>query len=454
MNNIEDLLFSTKAMVDADDDYSDVLLYVQKTIVKCNIKDLNDYLIKKNHFSEQILKSHIQKYLDEVTVSSPTLVTRVFEDMTSFGFLNKYFADSDNIEEINVNAWDGAVIVNYCNGQKVYLDEHFVSPVQAISMFQRMATQTDRELDEKSPKLVTYLGKNIRVAVAISPLVDEETAVIASIRFIHPKKYDKQALIDNGTMTESMFSMLECFINNGVSMGFCGDTGSGKTTAMNTILSCVYERLLTLEDGMREFDLIVRDTKGGVVNDVVHLRTRPHKNSDFAIGLEELLDFILRCDPSVVCVGEMVSEESFIAQEIARTGHTVISSLHTNSAVLAYDRMYTLALRKHELSKEVLLEFFIQAFPVIVYMEQYSDKKRRVKEIIEATSIKDGKIVYNTLYSFVKQDNIKDSDGKIINIIGEFKKGTNISDNLKQKLIDKNMSRAEIDAVMGGGFNA
>lgn len=449
MNNIEELLYTTISTA-ADDEYPDILLYVQKNIVHSHMKDLNEYLTKRSHFTEQILKTHIGRYLDDKTASTPDLITRVFEDMTSYGFLNKYFADSQSIEEININAWDGAVIVTYCNGQKVYLDEHFVSPEQAVSMFQRMAIQTDRELDEKSPKLVTYLGKNIRVAVAIAPLVDEEVAVIASIRFIHPNKFDKDTLITNGSLTEDMFNMLSCFINNGVSMGFCGDTGSGKTTIMNTVLDCVKDRLLTLEDGMREFDLVDRDAQGKVINDVVHLRTRTHKNKDFSIGLEELLDFILRCNPSVVCVGEMVSEESFIAQEIARTGHTVISSMHTKSAALAYDRMYTLALRKHELSKDTLLDFFVQAFPVIVYMEKYADGKRRVKEIIEATGVSGGNVVYNTLYQYIKYDNVKDESGKVISIKGEFERCQSISETLYQRLIDGEMTRAEIATIMGG----
>lgn len=449
MNTFEELLYSSGITSEVEDDYSDILLFVQSSVVKNNIKDLNEYLGAKTYYNREILKRHIRTYIDEIShVSSEELVLRVFDDMTSYGFLNKYFADSDNIEEININAWNGAIIINYSNGEQKYSDETFLSPEHALSVFQRMALQTDRTLDEKSPKLVTFLGKNVRLAVAIAPLVDEETATIASIRFIHPQKFDKHEIIRNGTLTKEMFALLETFINNGVSMGFCGDTGSGKTTLMNAVLKCVDHRLLTLEDGMREFDLVKNDENKKVSNDVVHLQTRPHKNADLCINLEELMDFILRCDPVVVCVGEMVSEEAFIAQETARTGHTVISSLHTNSAVLAYDRMYTLALRKHELPKEVLLEFFIQAFPVMVYTERFSDGVRRVKEIIEATGVKDGRILYNTLFAYHKLDNIKDENGRIVKITGEFKKRANISERLQQMLVDKNMSRAEINKLM------
>ena len=53
------------------------------------------------------------------------------------------------------------------------------------------------------------------------------------------------------------------------------DRGSGKTTIMAWLLSNVpnNRRLITIEEGSREFDLVKRDEDGNILNSVVHLLT-------------------------------------------------------------------------------------------------------------------------------------------------------------------------------------
>lgn len=455
MNSYTDLLKSEDTL-NNENEYPDILLYVQEAIVKRHIKDLSSYLQNKNHQTESILKKHITSCLDEKHWNNEIYCDRIFIDMTSYGFLNKYFADMENIEEINVNAWNGAIIVNYCNGKQEYLDEHFISPEHAVSVLQRMVAQSNNVLDDKSPSIVTFLGKSIRLAASIAPLVDKEIAVMASIRFTHPKKLDKNTLLTNETLSPEMMTALEVFINHGVSMVYAGATGSGKTSLMNTVLSSITKkRTITLEDGMRDFELIKKDENGKVINDVVHLQTRQHRNADYKIDLQDLLDYILRCNAKVVCVGEMVSEEAYIAQEISRAGTALISSMHTLSADTAYNRMYTLGLRKYaNVSKQELIGLYIEAFPIVVFMKEQSDGSRKVTQIIEAYDYDaaNDKLIYSTLFQFIKTDNIKNDLGEIVKIEGYFEKVNDISEKLRNRLINMDMSKDEVTAFMRGEF--
>jgi len=49
------------------------------------------------------------------------------------------------------------------------------------------------------------------------------------------------------------------------------------------------------------------------------------------IDQEQLLEFALTANLDVICVSEMKSAETFVAQEAERTGHAAITTTHVNS---------------------------------------------------------------------------------------------------------------------------
>ncbi len=122
-----------------------------------------------------------------------------------------------------------------------------------------------------------------------------------------------------------------------------GPTGSGKTTslyAMLSILNDTRRNILTVEDPV-EYDL---DGIGQTpVNNKVDMT--------FAKGLRA----ILRQDPDVVMVGEIRdSETAQIAVQASLTGHLVLSTLHTNSAVGAITRLQDMGVEPFLLSSTLL----------------------------------------------------------------------------------------------------
>lgn len=107
-----------------------------------------------------------------------------------------------------------------------------------------------------------------------------------------------------------------------------GPTGSGKTTTLYaslTALNDVSRNILTVEDPI-EYDLL------GIGQTQVN-----HKvDMTFAKGLRA----ILRQDPDVVMVGEIRDiDTAQIAIQASLTGHLVLSTLHTNSAIGAITRL-------------------------------------------------------------------------------------------------------------------
>ena len=110
-----------------------------------------------------------------------------------------------------------------------------------------------------------------------------------------------------------------------------GPTGSGKTTTLYALLARHHKpevNIVTVEDPI-EYQL----------PGINQVQVNPKAGLTFASALRS----ILRQDPDVILVGEMRDRETVeIACQAAMTGHMVLSTLHTNSAVAAVTRMLDL----------------------------------------------------------------------------------------------------------------
>ncbi|MEM7206320.1 MAG: type II secretion system ATPase GspE [Pseudomonadota bacterium] len=122
-----------------------------------------------------------------------------------------------------------------------------------------------------------------------------------------------------------------------------GPTGSGKTTSLYaalTKLNTTRSTILTVEDPIEYYLDGIGQTQ---VNTKVEL--------DFARGLRA----ILRQDPDVVMVGEIRDlETAEIAVQASLTGHLVLSTLHTNSAVGAVTRLRDMGVEPFLLSSSLV----------------------------------------------------------------------------------------------------
>jgi general secretion pathway protein E len=122
-----------------------------------------------------------------------------------------------------------------------------------------------------------------------------------------------------------------------------GPTGSGKSTTLYAGLSEINSNernILTVEDPI-EFD----------IDGIGQTQVNPKVDMTFARGLRA----ILRQDPDVVMIGEIRDlETAEIAVQASLTGHLVMSTLHTNTAVGAITRLRDMGIEPFLISSSLL----------------------------------------------------------------------------------------------------
>ena len=384
------------------------------------------------------LKSYIEKYLRDTAYSvegmtDEKLCDKIYSEMAEYSILTP-FLGRDNVEEININAWND-VAITYTNGKIEKVKEHFYSPTHATDIVKRLLHHSGMIIDNASPMSQGHLPNNTRITALKAPVVDDEIGVSVSIRLLHPSRVNKTQIIKSGNATEKMIDFLCTCMRYGVSVVVAGATSSGKTTLLNALLTTIPDgkRVFTIESGSRELALVRKDKKGNVVNNVVHTLSRPSDNEAYDITHEDLVVASLRFNPDIVCVGEMRDVECYSAVEASLTGHTVVSTVHASAADAAHMRIALLCQKRFPIDFKTSLMQAGQAFPIVVYTHKLENNERKIMDITECEILHNGERAYHTLFRFNITKNVIEKGKNITE--GHFEQPEIMSDSLKKKLM-------------------
>ena len=119
-----------------------------------------------------------------------------------------------------------------------------------------------------------------------------------------------------------------------------GPTGSGKSTTMYGGLSMIRQKKV----------MSVEDPVEYIVPGMLQVDVNEKNGISFLVALKAFM----RHDPDVIVVGEIRDIEVANAAIVAaNTGHLVISTLHTNSAVTAANRLITMGVDRYSICEEL-----------------------------------------------------------------------------------------------------
>jgi general secretion pathway protein E len=183
-------------------------------------------------------------------------------------------------------------------------------------------------------------GRKVDVRVSTIPTGVNSERVVMRILDKQADRLDLEHLGIDAQQIEALRRII--FKPYGI-MLVTGPTGSGKTTTLYSALSVLNDRsrnIMTVEDPIEYYIDGVGQTQ---VNTKVEMT--------FARGLRA----ILRQDPDVVMVGEIRDlETAQIAVQASQTGHLVLSTLHTNTAVGAVTRLRDMGVEPYQLSSSLI----------------------------------------------------------------------------------------------------
>ncbi|MGE4157467.1 MAG: type IV pilus twitching motility protein PilT [Planctomycetota bacterium] len=204
-----------------------------------------------------------------------------------------------------------------------YIVTDALTPAETKDMVYGMLEDTQRARFERERELdfsITYQGNRFR-----GNAYWKLGTVAAALRLIPTEIPEPQAL----GLPPKLLELIEK--PHGLIL-ITGATGQGKSTSMASLIAYVNRthrrHIITIEDPV---EFLHRNEKSVVDQREVGPDT---------LGFSEALKHVLRQNPDVIQVGEMRDLETIrSALTAAETGHLVISTLHTNDAVQAIDRI-------------------------------------------------------------------------------------------------------------------
>ncbi|MBF0439649.1 MAG: type II/IV secretion system protein [Magnetococcales bacterium] len=211
------------------------------------------------------------------------------------------------------------------------LNERRIAPA-LISKLKLMASLeiAEKRLPQDGRFNITVKNKNVDVRLSTLPTQDGESVVMRLL----DQSVDHLNL-DRVGMDAGILSRFQYYLKRSHGLILVtGPTGSGKTTTLYgaiNLLNSPTKKIITVEDPV-EYRL-------PRVNQV---QVHPRIGLTFA----KVLRTVLRQDPDIVLVGEMRDQETAeIAIRASLTGHLVLSTLHTNSAVTTAIRLVDMGVK-------------------------------------------------------------------------------------------------------------
>lgn len=218
-----------------------------------------------------------------------------------------------------------------------YLSTRIVSRIKLLAKLDISETRLPQD---GQFAFTTELNESLDFRVSTLPLQYGEKIVLR-IQKNKPTQLEFQSLGFNEIQQKTLLNALKQ--PQGLIL-VTGPTGSGKSITLYSALNHLNQgdkHILTAEDPIEiEIDgLIQTQVNTGI-------------NLDFS----RLLRTFLRQDPDVIMLGEIRDEESAkIALRAAQTGHLVLSTLHTNDAPSAIERLNQLGIQDYEIKNSLLL---------------------------------------------------------------------------------------------------
>ncbi len=332
---------------------------------------------------QEEVRAALDRILQREDVSVSPLERRVFvaemiADTLGYGPLDPLLHD-ESVTEVMCNGYDEVWVER--DGRIVEADVAFTDEAHYHQVIQRIVAAVGRRVDESSPMVDARLPDGSRVNAVVPPLAVR--GAVLTIRKFAADPLTAVDLVDKGTYTVDLVTVLEACVRGKLNVLVSGGTGTGKTTNLNVMSSFVPdgERIITIEDSA-ELQLQQRH--------VVSLESRPpNAESRGEVLIRDLVRNALRMRPDRIIVGECRAAEALDMLQAMNTGHEgSMTTVHANSPRDALSRLETMVLMAgFDLPVRAIRDQLAAALDLILQVERLPDGRRVVTALTEVQGL-------------------------------------------------------------------
>ncbi|MEI6494466.1 MAG: GspE/PulE family protein [bacterium] len=327
---------------DAVKNYEDLSSQVDKALneLQTDIKE-----------EEKIIATNKEK-VDKANVLKPSIIEEA--PVTKIVAVILQHATSGNASDIHIEPMAEKVKVRFRVDGVLYTSLFLPRSVHD-AVVARIKILTNMKLDEKrKPQDGRFSakidGRKVDFRVSTLPTYFGEKVVL---RILDPDK--KLVSLDAIGLSPEQKAIVQKGLDKPYGLILLtGPTGSGKTTTLYSMLSSMDREkynAVSLEDPI-EYD----------IPGVNQSQVQPEIKYTFANGLRT----IMRQDPDIIMVGEIRDRETArLAIQAALTGHLVLSTLHTNSAIGVVPRLIDMGIDPYLIPPTLIMAIGQRLVPII-----------------------------------------------------------------------------------------
>ena len=246
---------------------------------------------------------------------------KILEELLMLGY-------RENASDIHMEPWEDRFVIRMrIDGMMMMVREFDKSMYQPLVTRAKVISGMDiakKRVPQDGHFRETIKGIRLDMRTSVIPTIFGEKMVL---RFL-----DRKTEIDHcgtfGMNEENYKKMIQILRSPGGILYLTGPTGCGKTTTLYLILEYLLRQpvnIVTIEDPVERY-----------LPGISQIQVNEQAGLTFESGLRA----VLRQDPDIIMVGETRDPETAkISVRAAITGHLVLSTLHTKSAVGGITRM-------------------------------------------------------------------------------------------------------------------
>lgn len=259
-------------------------------------------------------------------------------------FINSMIFDAinKNASDIHIEPFKDIVNIRYrVNGELIIYKKITIDNIQELSS--KLKIMSNLNIAEKrdiqdGEFTINQEGKVFNFRISIVPTIYGEKI---AIRLLNTSRDGMK--LGNLSLGYNLGSFKSLINEKSGLLLVTGPTGCGKTTSLYSILEELKEttnNIMTIEDPV--------EYKIDGINQI-------QVNNKIGFDFERGLKAILRQDPNIIMIGEIRDKETAIsATRAAITGHLVLSTLHTNTAIDAVDRLLDMGVEPYMVAASLI----------------------------------------------------------------------------------------------------